>query len=286
MISEWFAEHRKSRWLAVATHTANEFMEDRIPSVAAGVTFFVLLALFPAIGAMAAVFGFFGDRATLAHELSGLTGLLPGGAMKVLAAEMTRLATLKPVKIGAAFAFSFVIALWSASGGVTSLIEGLNIAFEVKERRSYLGVIATAVGFVMVVLVFGVMLAKLIALFSPVAGIIDASSDFFWLTSVLRWVSIFALAVVFNGLVYHYAPDRRRRERHWLTWGSVTAAALWVLGSALFSWYVQNFGSYDRTYGALGAVVGFLTWIWLSLVVLLLGAELDSALESHSATQD
>jgi membrane protein len=138
----------------------------------------------------------------------------------------------------------------------------------------------------MVVLVFGVMLAKLIALFSPVAGIIDASSDFFWLTSVLRWVSIFALAVVFNGLVYHYAPDRRRRERHWLTWGSVTAAALWVLGSALFSWYVQNFGSYDRTYGALGAVVGFLTWIWLSLVVLLLGAELDSALESHSATQD
>jgi membrane protein len=285
MIAEWFAEHRKSRWLAVATHTANEFMDDRIPSVAASVTFFVLLALFPAIGAMAAIFGVFGDRATLTHDLNSLSGLLPGGAMKVLAAEITRLATLKPAKIGLAFTFSFVIALWSASGGVTSLIEGLNIAFEVKERRSYFGVIATAIGFVMIALAFGAALAKLIVLFSPVAGIIDASSDFFWLTPVLRWASIFALAVLFNGLVYHYAPDRRRRERRWISVGSVTAAALWVLGSALFSWYVQNFGSYDRTYGALGAVVGFLTWIWLSLVVLLLGAELDSALEDTNTTR-
>jgi membrane protein len=285
MIAEWFAEHRQSRWLAVAIHTANEFMEDRIPSVAASVTFFVLLALFPAIGAMAAIFGAFGDRATLAHDLSSLSGLLPGGAMKVLAAEMTRLATLKPTKIGLAFLVSFAIALWSASGGVTSLIEGLNIAFEVKERRSYFRVIATAIGFVMIALVFGAALAKLIVLFSPVAGVIDASSDFFWLIPVLRWASIFALAVLFNGLVYHYAPDRRRRERRWVTVGSVTAALLWVLGSALFSWYVQNFGSYDRTYGALGAVVGFLTWIWLSLVVLLLGAELDSALDDTNTIQ-
>jgi len=281
MIAEWFAEHRQSRWLAVATQTANEFMEDRIPSVAAGVTFFALLALFPGIGALAAIYGFFGDRGTLVHELSGLTGLLPGGALKVLAAELTRLAAMKPVKIGLTFVVSFTIALWSASGGVSSLIESLNIAFEVKERRSYLRVIATAIGFVVIVLIFAALLAKLIALFSPVAGIIDASSELFWLTPVLRWSSIFVLAVVFNGLVYHYAPDRRCRERPWLTWGSVTAAALWVAGSALFSWYVQNFGSYDRTYGALGAVVGFLTWIWLSLVVLLLGAELDSALEDH-----
>jgi membrane protein len=279
MIAEWFAEHRQSRWLAVATRTANEFMEDRIPSVAAGVTFFVLLALFPGIGAFAAIYGSFGDRGTLVRELSGLAGLLPGGALKVLAAELTRLAAMKSAKIGLAFLVSFVIALWSASGGVSSLIESLNIAFEVKERRSYFQVIATAVAFVIVVLIFAAIFAKLISLFSPVAGFIDASSDFSWLNPVLRWASIFLLAVVFNGLVYHYAPDRRHRERHWLTWGSVTAAALWVLGSALFSWYVQNFGSYDRIYGALGAIVGFLTWIWLSLVVLLLGAELDNALE-------
>jgi membrane protein len=282
MISEWFAEHRQSRWLALAVKVASEFMEDRIPSVAAGVTFFVLLALFPGIGALAAIYSLFGDRATLVHELSGLSGLLPGGAMKVLAAELTRLAALKPAKIGLAFSVSFVIALWSASGGISSLIESLNIAFEVRERRSYLQVVATAIGFVLVVLIFGAILAKLIALFSPVAGLIDANSSLSWLTPVFRWLSIFLLAVVFNGLVYHYAPDRRRRRRRWLTWGSVTAAALWVLGSALFSWYVHNFGTYDRTYGALGAIVGFLTWIWLSLVVLLLGAELDSTLEDVS----
>ena len=279
MIAEWFAEQRQSRWLIFATNVANEFTEDRIPSVAAGVTFFILLALFPGIGALAAIYSVFGDRGTLVHELSGLTGLLPGGAMKVLAAELTRLAAMKPAGIGLAFVISFVIALWSASGGVSSLIESLNIAFEVKERRSYFRVIATAIGFVVVVLVFGAILAKLISLFSPVAGLIDADSNLSWLTPMLRWVSIFLLAVVFNGLVYHYAPDRRRRERPWLTWGSITAASLWVAGSLLFSWYVQNFGSYDRVYGALGAMVGFLTWIWLSLVVLLLGAELDCELE-------
>lgn len=279
MIGEWFAERRKSRWFAVAADTMHEFLEDRIPSVAAGVTFFVLLALFPAIGAMAAIFGFFGDRATLARELNGLSGLLPGGAMKVLGEEMTRLATLKPLKIGLAFGVSLVVALWSASGGVTSLIEGLNIAFEVKDRRSYFRVIATAVGFVAVAILFGAALAKSIVFFSPVAGAIGASSRFFWLVPAMRWGAIFVLAVAFNALVYRYAPDRRRRPRGWLTLGSIVAAMLWVIGSALFSWYVQNFGSYNRTYGALGAVVGFLTWIWLSLVVMLLGAELDSALE-------
>src|SRR6201999_2571094 len=112
----------------------------------------------------------------------------------------TRLAAMKPAKIGLAFVISFAIALWSASGGVSSLIESLNIAFEVKERRSYFRVIATAIGFVVVVLIFAAILAKLIALFSPVAGFIDASSDFSWLTPVLRWTSIFLLAVVFNGL--------------------------------------------------------------------------------------
>ncbi len=128
---------------------------------------------------MAAIYGFFGDRAILAHELSGLAGLLPGGAMKVLAAEMTRLAALKPAKIGAAFAISLVIAFWSASGGVSSLIESLNIAFEVRERRSYLRVVATAITFVLIGIAFGAALAKLISWFSPVAGIIGASSRFF-----------------------------------------------------------------------------------------------------------
>ncbi len=281
MIGEWFIAHRQSRWVTVITKTAHDFIDDRIPSVAAGVTFFVLLALFPGMGALAAIYSSLGDRGALVHELSGLAGLLPGGAMKVLAAELTRLAALKPEKIGSAFLVSLGIALWSASGGVTSLIEGLNIAFDVKERRSYIRVIATAVVFVVVLLVFGAIIAKLISLFSPVPGVINTSPKSSVPYLLLRWSSIFAVAVVFNALVYRYAPDRREPEARWLTTGSVTAAGLWVLGSTLFSWYVQNFGSYDRTYGALGAIVGFLTWIWLSLVALLLGAELDCALRTH-----
>jgi membrane protein len=283
VITEWFAEKRvTARWFSILASTADEFMEDRIPSVAAGITFFVLLALFPAVGALAAIYGVFGDRAVLSHELASLTGLLPGGAMKVLAAEMTRLAALKASKVGLAFAVSLSIALWSASGGVTALIEGLNIAFELKERRSHIRILATAIGIVATAIVFGVVLVQLIALLAPVDGIIDAASAFSWSTLVLRWGAILALAVMFNMLIYRYAPDHLHGEQRWITWGSVTSAVLWVVGSALFSWYVQNFGSYDRTYGALGAVVGFLTWIWLSLVLLLLGAELDSEVKRQS----
>jgi membrane protein len=283
MIAEWFAEKRASSpFLSIAVSVADEFMADRIPLVAAGVTFFVLLALFPAIGAMAALFGFFGDRAVLSNDLAGFAGLLPGGALKVLAAEMTRLAALKASKIGLAFVISLSIALWSASGGVTSLIDGLNIALETKERRSYFRQLLTAVTIVAAAAVFGVALAEIVALFAPLEHAMQTQAHAAWPIAIARWIVILALAVVFNILIYRYAPDRPRAERRWLSWGSVISASLWVIGSAAFSWYVQNFGSYDRTYGALGAVVGFLTWIWLSLVILLLGAEIDCELLRRS----
>jgi len=277
MIAEWFAEKRaSSHLLSIAASVADEFMADRIPLIAAGVTFFVLLALFPAIGAVAALFGFFGDRSVLSRDLAGFAGLLPGGAMKVLAAEMTRLAALKPSKIGLAFFISLSIALWSASGGVTSLIDGLNIALEVKERRSYLRQLLIAVTVVAAGIAFTVALAEIVALFAPLESIANSSPVVAWLMTVVRWTAILILAIVFNVLIYRYAPDQPRAERRWISWGGVISPVLWVIGSATFSWYVQNFGSYDRTYGALGAVVGFLTWIWLSLVILLLGAEIDS----------
>ena len=283
MIGEWLAEKRAtSHWLSIIASTADEFIEDRISLIAAGATFFVLLALFPAIGAIAAIYGLFGDRVILSHELASLTWLLPASAMKVLAAEMTRLAALKTSKISIALAISLVIAVWSASGGIMSLIEGLNIAFEVKERRGYLRVTATAMAIVAVGVALGVALARVIAFWAPANVVIDTASDFAWQTSAQRWSGIFVLAIVFNAFVYRYVPDRPRAERRWITWGSAISAMLWVLGSAAFSWYVQNFANYDRTYGALGAVVGFLTWIWLSLVILLLGAELDNEIARQS----
>jgi len=283
MMAEWIAEKRPgARWLSILAATADEFMEDRIPSVAAGVTFFVLLALFPAIGAVAAVLGLFGDRAALTRELYGLTGLLPGGAMKVLVGEITRLTAMKPEKIGTAFAISLTIALWSASGGVKSLIEGLNIAFEVKEQRSFLRMLGTALIIAAIGVVFAIGLVQFIALFMPMAQLLGQTRNFLWLAPSLRWLSFFILATLFNTLVYRYLPNRSPGARRWITIGSVMAAFLWVSGSASFAWYVESFGSYDRTYGALGAVVGFLTWIWLSLVVLLLGAELDNEVARQS----
>jgi membrane protein len=283
MIAEWIAEKRPgARWLSILAATADEFMEDRIPSVAAGATFFVLLALFPAIGAVAAVFGLFGDRATLTRELYGLAGLVPGGAMNVLVGEITRLAAMKPEKIGTAFAISFAIAIWSASGGVKSLIEGLDIAFEVKEERSFMRMAGVASLIAAVGVAFAIALVQFIALLEPLARMLARTRHFLWLVPSLRWLFFLVLSTVFNALLYRYLPNRSPDTRRWITAGSILAALLWVSGSSLFTWYVQNFGSYDRTYGALGAIVGFLTWIWLSLVVLLLGAELDSEVARQS----
>lgn len=262
-------------WLLVK-RVYSEFSEDRIPTVAGGITFFALLAIFPAIAATVSLYGIFAQPAEITRDVDLVSGFLPGGAVAILRSELHRLTSQKPANLNIAFIVSFIIALWSASGGFKALVEGLNIAFEVRETRSFfqqtiLALISTFAGILIAgtVIELGLLLSRL-----------DRSSQIAReLVAILAWPLLFAACTFVLAIIYRFGPDKPHPRWRWLTWGSSIASMLWMLGTQLFTWYVQNFGSYNRVYGDLGAAVGFLTWVWLSLVVVLLGAEINCELD-------
>jgi membrane protein len=267
-----------SAW-RIAQRTYAEFFADSIPTVAGGITFFVLLALFPGIASVMSLYGFFADRATVAHDLDLISGFLPGGAITVLRAELLRLTAKNLDAPSLAFLASTAIALWSASGGFKALIEGLNVAYEVKETRGFLTLSRNALIFTVAAILFAVVGISLGLALPAWMVSSDAEPWIRIVVHVVAWPVSFAAGTLILAVIYRFGPDRKNARWRWLTWGSVIASLLWLLGTRLFTWYVEHYGSYDQVYGNLGAAVGFLTWIWLSLVILLLGAEINCELE-------
>jgi len=261
----------------------DEFSQDRIPSVAAAITFFFLLALFPAIACVVSIYGTFSDRATIAHELRLVSGFVPDGVINVLERDFDRLAAMPASKFNLGFLTALAVAIWSASGGVKALIDGLNVAYERRETRSFLRLSLQAFMLTAAAVVFAALAIEL-AVVVP-AAITHLPFDNWLVLSfhILVWPLSFAACVFFSSLIYHYGPNRTRTKWRWVTWGGAIASVVWIVGTILFAWYVHTFGRYNEIYGSLGAIVGFLTWIWLSLAVLLLGAEINCEIERNGA---
>jgi membrane protein len=281
----WWHAHWR-RVCGYASRVWSEFWEDRILTVAAGITFFGLLALFPAIASMVSLYGLVADRASIAQVLHTLSPYLPGGAVTVILHVIHPLTTEKPIKLNVAFFSGSAIALWSASGGISALIDGLDVAFETKETRNFLAVTRDALLFTMVGIIAGALAAYFVAVVPAAIQKSHYARSFHLAFQILRWPAAFGLTSFFFALIYHVGPDRKTTMPHWVTWGSTIGALLWILGTLLFGWYVHAFGTYDRTYGSLGAAVGFLSWIWISLVILLLGAEIDCEIERRLRPQE
>jgi membrane protein len=271
--------HFPQRWWTIAQRVYSEFFEDSIPTVAGGVTFFFLLALFPAISSLVSLYGLIADRSAIARELDLISGFLPGGAVTVLRGELQRLAAAKPVGIGATFFAGLAIATWSASGGFKALVEALNVAYEVKETRSFARLSGNALLFTIAAILFAILALNLGLILPAWAMRSDAEPWVRLLVQILVWPATFLVCTILLALIYHFGPDRKRAHWRWITWGSAIASCLWLAGTMAFTWYAEHYGSYNHVYGELGAVVGFLTWVWLSIVILLLGAEIDCELE-------
>jgi membrane protein len=256
----------------------SEFSEDRVLAVAGGITFFFFLAIFPAIACIVALYGLFDDRRSLLDGLHMVSGFIPGGAVSVLSAEVQRLVAQQPATLSLTVFFGFIVAVWSASGGVKSIIDGLNIAFEVGETRSFIKLTLSALA-----LTFGIVAATATIIYVGVSlkRYVDSqnSRSLGIAFDVLAWPIGFCLCSIAVSLIYRYGPNRVRTPWVWITWGSAFASTLWLLGTWLFSWYAANFGSYNKTYGVFGGLAGFLTWVWLSVVLLLTGAEIICELE-------
>jgi len=254
-------------------------------SVAAGVTYYALLAIFPAIAALVSIYGLFADPVTIQQHLQTLSGVLPGGALEIVGEQVKRIASQGGGALGFGFVVGLLISLWSANAGMKAVFDALNIVYDEEEKRSFIRLnlqsLAFTIGALLLVLIAlaGIVVLPIVLNFVGLAGKTE------WLISLARWPALLVVIVLALAVLYRYGPSRDEAEWKWVTPGGLVAAVLWLAGSMLFSWYVSNFGSYNETYGSLGAVIGFMTWIWLSSVVVLLGAEINAETE-HQTAQD
>ncbi len=266
-------------WKKIVQRTVKEFTDDRIPAVAAGSAFYALLALFPALGVFVSLYGLFGDLQGAQRQIAAFHGVLPAGGVIVLSEQITRLALTSHASLGLTFFVSLVLSVWTSNAGMKGLIGGLNVAYECHERRNFIMLNLVSLGFTAAAILFSL---------AAMAAIVAAPEVLSWFglkalagASLLRWPALFVVAVGALSLLYRFAPARPRARWRWITPGGVLAATAWMAMSVGFSFYVGHFGTYDRTYGSLGAIVGFMTWIWLSLTIVLLGAEFNSELEDQ-----
>jgi membrane protein len=267
-------------WRGILRCTWREFWDDQIPMIAAGTTFYTLLALFPAIGTLVSLWGLFGDVGDARDALAQLSAVLPGGALTVVGDEMMRVAAANSGGLTLAAAGGLILSLWSAKGAMSAMIAGLNIAFEQEETRSLLRRTLVALAFTLGLILFGI--AAVLVLVLPASLHLYLTGAEILLLRAAGSAALFVAVLIGLSLLYHFGPARHRGHWRLFTWGGGIAGAAWLLASIAFSLYVAHFGSYNRTYGSLGAVIGFMTWIWISAMVILAGAELNAQIESRA----
>ena len=269
-------------WWVAIKQTVYGFSEDRLMTEAAGCTFYTLLALFPALASLISLYGIVADPATIGKQLAMAEGVVPGGGMDILKQQIDALTSHGSQALGFGLIIGVLASLWSANSGIKSLFDALNVVYHERETRSYIKRTLVSFCFTLGALLFLIVALTSIVVVPLVFNYIGLGDQLPVILAVLRWPVLLIILMLFLGLVYRFGPARQHVHWQWVSWGSGFASIAWVLVSLGFSYYVANFGSYDKTYGSLGAAIGFMTWIWISSMVVLLGGELNSELERQA----
>ncbi|NND20838.1 MAG: YihY/virulence factor BrkB family protein [Silicimonas sp.] len=269
-------------WLDILYRVLRRIMPTQLGLIAAGVAFYALLAVFPAIAALLALAGLFTDPIMVVSQLQALTELLPDDAALILLQEAQMVAGSPEDGLSLTLFLGVGFALYLATRATTSMIHGLNIAYEEAETRSFLRFWFTVIVMTASFLFGGTVLMVLLVGLPAALAFIPMDIETERWISIARWLLI--AVVVMGGLAmfYRFAPARRRAKWSWLTPGAAAAGLLWFAGSMGFTLYVANFGNYNQTFGSLGGVIILLTWLWLSAFIVLLGALLDAEIEAQT----
>jgi len=272
-----------SHWKEVLKGTYERIIRDRILANAAGVVFYGLLALFPAITALVSCYGLLADPSTIAKNLQSLAWMLPPDSFSIVQDEIGRVLAKANSTLSVAFFFGFFLAIWSANAGVKAVLDALNVAYEVEEKRGIIrlnlvSLAFTLAGLAAVLLMVGAVIGVPLAL--QRLGLGEHGQQ---VVQIGRWPVLGVALLIALLILYGYGPSRPRPKLRWLMSGAVLAIILWLIGSALLSWYLSDFANYSATYGSLGAAIGLMTWMWLSAIIILVGAELNSEIECQAA---
>lgn len=260
-------------------------MADRVTLIAAGVTYFMLLSLFPALGALVALYGFVADPTAIMAHIGFLAGVFPPGSFDLIMNQLTSLTQQATSTRSLAFFGGLLVAIWSANSGMKALFDAMNVAYQEDEKRSLVRLNFLSLGFTFCALVVAIILIAAI-------GVLPAVLKYLWLDDwqeflarLARWPFIILVFGCGISMIYRYGPSREEAKIKWLSWGVVFSTVLWLVASVLFSFYLENFANYNATYGTLGALIGLMVWVWISVVILIVGAEINAELE-HQTRKD
>lgn len=268
----------KPGWKDLLRRTKGQMAKDNLSIVAAGVAFYVFLGLIPALGAVVSIWGLVSDPATIQEQIDSMSGMLPQDVIKIVDEQMSAVSNQKAgATLGAIV--GVLLAIWSGAKAMKSLMNGLNVTYGEEETRGFIRLNVTAIALTVAGIV-GFLLAVGIIVALPIGlQYVGLGSTAAALVNIVRWPLLGIFAALGLGILYRFGPDRNPARRRWVSWGAVLATLMWIAGSAGFSFYVSNFGNYNKTYGSLGAVVVFLMWFLLSAYVVLFGAELNAEMD-------
>src|SRR3954447_14741845 len=275
--------YEKPTTFGILKRTATEFSEDQLTDRAAALTYYGLLALFPALIALVSIVGLFADPQTTAQKITEIvTQIGPSSGAQTFAGPINSIASNQSAA-GVLFVVGLVAALWSASGYVGAFMRASNVIYETPEGRPiwHLRPLQMLVTLLIVVLVAILALALVLTgpIVDAVAGPLGISSTATTIWDIAKWPVMLAIVLAIIAVLYYSTPNVKLRGFKWVSPGSLVAVAVWLIASAAFAFYVANFGSYDKTYGTLGGVVVMLMWLWITNLALLFGHQLNAEQE-------
>jgi membrane protein len=268
-------------WLQVAKRGWKEAKADQVPLLAAGVAFYAFLAIFPGLIAVVSIYGLFADPATIANQLNSLTTALPEEASKVITDQVSALSSRRQT-LGVGLILSVLIALWSASAGISNLLTAINVAYDEEEKRGFVKKRLMSLGLTLGAIVFMVIILGLVAVLPPLLRSVFGTGALRWVLQIIGWLVMVVLVAAALAILYRLGPDRDAPRMRWVSVGAVVATVIWLVASIGFSIYTSTFGNYAKTYGVFAGIVVLLFWLWLTMYAILLGAEINAETEQQT----
>lgn len=272
-------------WLRFLRRLADRLLSPALSMFAAGIAFFGLLAVFPAIAVFVTAYGLVADAADVQRHLSPLRGLVPFEAYDLLVSQLTSLSMRDDGQLSLGAILGFLVAVWSAASGTKALMAGLNFAYAAEERRHFLHRTGLALAFTVGGVGLAVIALIVVVGMSVVLKLLMLSPELYELIRLVRWLGAGAVVIAALTLLYRYGPSHRPRHILYLIPGAAIATTLWLLASAGFSIFIENFGNYDKTFGSVGAVVILLMWFYVSAYAVCIGAEVNAELEREAESR-
>jgi membrane protein len=269
-------------WKDILWRVKDQIKEDRLSIIAAGVAFYGLLAIFPGLIALVAIYGLAFDPQQVEQQVSAMRGFLPPQAAEVVLGQLSDLTSTGRAALSVGAVGGILLALWSASAGMRTLMEALNVAYDEEEKRGTIRFYGTALLLTLGAIVGIIIAIALVVALPIVLNFLGLGQGLAWLVSAAGGVVLVLTMLLGLAIVYRFGPSREQPRWRWVSWGAVIATVLWVIGSVLFSFYVTRFGNYNETYGSVGAIVILLMWFLLSAYAVLIGAEVNAEMERQT----